>query len=44
MIMDGLNLAIIKSIKISLPQIEIQETFVHSMKQVGKLKFIMEES
>ena len=43
-IMDGLNLTIIKSIKIPLPPIDIQEQFVHFMKQVDKLKFKMEES
>lgn len=43
-IMDGLNLTIIKSIKIPLPPIEIQESFVNFMKQVDKLKFEMENS
>lgn len=43
-IMDGLNLTIIKSIKIPLPPIEIQESFVNFMKQVDKLKFEMEKS
>lgn len=43
-IMDGLNLTIIKAIKIPLPPIEVQEQFVHFFKQVDKLKFEMEES
>ncbi|WP_252250023.1 restriction endonuclease subunit S [Clostridium sp. ZBS13] len=43
-IMDGLNLTIIKSIKIPLPPIDIQEKFVDFMKQVDKLKFEMHES
>ncbi|EPY6470571.1 restriction endonuclease subunit S [Clostridium sporogenes] len=43
-IMDGLNLTIIRSIKIPLPPIEVQESFVHFMNQVDKLKFEMEKS
>lgn len=43
-IMDGLNLTIIKSIKIPLPPTEVQEQFVHFLKQVDKLKFEMEKS
>lgn len=43
-IMDGLNLTIIRSIKIPLPPIEVQESFIYFMNQVDKLKFEMEDS
>ncbi|NFA43739.1 UNVERIFIED_ORG: hypothetical protein B2H98_12580 [Clostridium botulinum] len=43
-IMDGLNLTIIKAIKIPLPPIQVQEQFVHFLEQVDKSKFEMQES
>lgn len=43
-IMDGLNLTIIKAIKIPLPPIEAQEQFVEFLKKTEKLKLEMKQS